>query len=117
MQCMSGTTIADSRLNVRVDEDAKASANEVFKKLGMNMSTGINIYLRTVASKQGIPFPLTLSREDSIGVTAAQAEEQAIIAAKSAISATKERGNPVALFDAKMNRPYYEYPDGHREYV
>ena len=35
----------ETRLSVRVDQKIKKQAEAVFTALGMNMSTGINIYL------------------------------------------------------------------------
>jgi len=45
-------------IQIRIDEKTKKSAQKVFHRLGMDMSTGIMAYLRQVTKKQGIPFPL-----------------------------------------------------------
>ena len=45
---------------LRVDENDKQNAEQVFKALGMTFSTGINIYLKTVSRQQRIPFDLAL---------------------------------------------------------
>ena len=50
----------DTRLNVRVDNATKKQAEAVFTALGMNMSTGINIFLAQVARSRSIPFVLEL---------------------------------------------------------
>ncbi len=50
--------MATTNLNVRVDENLKKSAEELFNELGMNMSTAINIYLKQAVRKQAIPFEL-----------------------------------------------------------
>ncbi len=47
-------------LNVRVDEELKAKAEEIFSELGMNMSTALNIFLKTAVRYGGIPFELRL---------------------------------------------------------
>lgn len=49
--------------SVRIDESLYKESREVFEKLGMPFSVGINIYLEYVVRKQGIPFALQL--EDS----------------------------------------------------
>jgi DNA-damage-inducible protein J len=50
----------ETRLSVRVDSVTKKQAEAVFAALGMNMSTGINIFLAQVARSKSIPFALEL---------------------------------------------------------
>ncbi|MEK7672875.1 MAG: type II toxin-antitoxin system RelB/DinJ family antitoxin [Patescibacteria group bacterium] len=45
-------------IHVRVPEDMKTKATKIFAKLGIDMSTGIKIYLNKVVEEKGIPFPL-----------------------------------------------------------
>ena len=52
--------MTETRLNVRVDNTVKKQAEAVFSALGMNMSTGINIFLAQVARSRAIPFALEL---------------------------------------------------------
>ena len=51
--------MAETRLNVRVDNATKKQAEAVFAALGMNMSTGINIFLAQGARTRAIPFAFT----------------------------------------------------------
>jgi len=46
---------------LRIDEHDKQTAEQVFKKLGMTFSTGINVYIKTVGRQLRIPFDLALS--------------------------------------------------------
>ena len=48
-------------LNLRVNPAVKEQAEFVLTKLGMPMSTAINIYLKQIALVGGIPFPVGLS--------------------------------------------------------
>lgn len=50
-------------LNLRVNPDAKQRAEAVLEKLGMPMSTAIDIYLEQISLKGGIPFAVTLPRK------------------------------------------------------
>jgi len=100
--------MAESRINVRVDNTMKKQAEAVFAALGMNMSTGINIFLAQVARSRAIPFALELSGDPI--------ERRMREAVNAKISATKSSGLPVALYDDKQNRPYLEYPDGRKVY-
>ena len=43
-------------INIRVDTNVKEKAERLFSDLGMNMSTAINIFLKTAISCDGIPF-------------------------------------------------------------
>lgn len=48
-------------LNLRVNPETKKKAEEVLSILGIPMSTAIDIYLRQIWLKGGIPFPLVVS--------------------------------------------------------
>lgn len=56
-------------LNLRVDPTVKANAETVLSRLGIPMSTAINMYLYQIYLTGGIPFPVTLPKTpDSINV-------------------------------------------------
>lgn len=50
--------LAVTNYTLRVDEADKQKAENVFKTLGMTLSTGINVYLKAVGRQQRIPFAL-----------------------------------------------------------
>lgn len=56
---MANTT----NLNVRVDEDLKREAESIFTELGMNLSTAINLFLRSAVRYGGIPFDLRVIKK------------------------------------------------------
>lgn len=45
-----------SRVNVRIDDDLKNEANELFNELGIDMSTAIKIFLKQSVRERRIPF-------------------------------------------------------------
>ena len=53
-------------LNIRVDEQLKRSADNLFSELGMNTSTAINIFLRRCVRCGGIPFELRVEPEAAL---------------------------------------------------
>ncbi|MCL2152299.1 MAG: type II toxin-antitoxin system RelB/DinJ family antitoxin [Oscillospiraceae bacterium] len=52
-----------TNLNVRVDEDLKRKAENIFNELGMNLSTAMNLFLRSAVRYGGIPFELRIPVE------------------------------------------------------
>ena len=52
--------MATTNLNIRTDKVIKDQAEEIFNELGLNMTTAINMFLRTVVREYGIPFELKL---------------------------------------------------------
>jgi DNA-damage-inducible protein J len=48
--------MAQTNINVRVDEDVKKKAEDLFGRLGFNVSTAVNIFLRKSLSEHGLPF-------------------------------------------------------------
>ncbi|MFA5020503.1 MAG: type II toxin-antitoxin system RelB/DinJ family antitoxin [Patescibacteria group bacterium] len=59
-------------VQARVDKKIKNKATKIFHSLGLDMSTGIKIYLNKVVSEQGVPFQLltengfTVEQEQSL---------------------------------------------------
>ncbi len=52
--------ISATNLNIRTDKEIKNQAEEIFNELGLNMTTAINMFLKTVVREYGIPFELKL---------------------------------------------------------
>lgn len=52
--------MATTNLNIRMDKAVKDQAEQIFNELGLNMTTAINIFLRTSIREHGIPFELKL---------------------------------------------------------
>ncbi|MEL7625069.1 MAG: type II toxin-antitoxin system RelB/DinJ family antitoxin [Clostridiales bacterium] len=48
-----------AQINIRIDDDLKNRAEDLFEELGMNMSTAFNIFLRQTLRQGGIPFAIT----------------------------------------------------------
>ncbi len=45
---------------IRIEENLKKQANELFHQLGMDMSSAMNIFLKQCVLKGGLPFPVEL---------------------------------------------------------
>ncbi len=43
-------------MNVRTDAVTKREAQRVFKRMGLDLSTGVNMYLSRVAQDKAMPF-------------------------------------------------------------
>lgn len=55
-----------ANLNVRVDENLKADAQALYKAMGLDLSTAINMFLRQSLVEHGLPFrPSTLQTNQS----------------------------------------------------
>ena len=79
--------MATTNLNIRTDKDIKEQADQIFSELGLNMTTAINIFLRTTIRENGIPFSLKL---DTPNVeTVAAIEEGRRIALDSSVQSYK----------------------------
>ena len=59
-----------TNLNIRIDKDIKDQAEGIFNELGMNMTTAVNIFLRTAIREHGIPFELKLDVPNETTVAA-----------------------------------------------
>ena len=47
-----------SNINIRIDAQLKNDAEELFKDLGLTMSTAIAMFLRSALNHDGIPFEI-----------------------------------------------------------
>ena len=50
---------------VRIDENVKKQANELFSQLGLDMSSAMNIFLRQCILRGGLPFTVELPQYKS----------------------------------------------------
>lgn len=50
--------MATTSLNIRIDEDLKKRAEQLFAELGLNMSSAITVFLRSCIDYNGIPFEI-----------------------------------------------------------
>ena len=48
-----------AQISLRVDDDVKRDAERTLEDIGLNMSTAINIFLKTVVRENRIPFVLS----------------------------------------------------------
>jgi addiction module RelB/DinJ family antitoxin len=108
----------DVRVTMRVDKDLKEQAEILFGRLGMNMTTAFNVFLRKAVDEAAIPFPVSLKSTGFGGgytpeaITAAFTE-----AVMRDVEESKRGGLPVAKYDAAKKAAYLESPDGTREYI
>ncbi len=73
--------MATTNLNIRTDKEIKECAEKIFSELGLNMTTAINMFLRTAIRENGIPFSMKLDVPNA--TTVAAIEEGRRIAADS----------------------------------
>ena len=52
-------------VTARVDENVKKEAETLFKKMGLNMSTAMNLFLKKCILEQGIPFELKVPNREN----------------------------------------------------
>ena len=55
-------------INVRVDETMKKEVETLYKELGLNMSTAINLFLKKCLLEQGLPFEWKLPNKKTMEV-------------------------------------------------
>ena len=54
--------IATSRVSVNIDEDIKQRAQQIFSEMGLDMTTAIDSFLRTVVMEERIPYNIRTER-------------------------------------------------------
>lgn len=64
---MAGTT---TNISIRMDSDLKAQADALFAELGMNLSTGFNIFVCQSLREGRIPFEIKLEQPNKETIAA-----------------------------------------------
>jgi len=64
---------ATTNLNIRIEKSIKEQSEQIFSELGFNMTTAVNMFLRSTIREHGIPFSLKLDIPNA--ETAAAIEE------------------------------------------
>ena len=68
--------MATSLVQVRIDEDLKAKATAVYDNLGMDLSSAVRIFLKRSVMVNGVPFDMTLPKQDYKAEKAVSAMEK-----------------------------------------
>lgn len=71
--------MANSLVQVRVDEQLKEDVTNIYEELGMDLPTAIRIFLKRSVQEKGIPFGMKLAdiQRDNKAVSAMQRMSQA----------------------------------------
>lgn len=51
-----------AQINIKVDEELKEKASKIFSELGLDLTTGIRMFLSQVVLRNEIPFDVTLRK-------------------------------------------------------
>jgi addiction module RelB/DinJ family antitoxin len=108
----------DVRVTIRVDKELKESAEILFDRLGMNMSTAFNVFLHKAVDEAAIPFPVSVKTSAfGVGYTATDITDAFETAVRDEIVTHQRNGSPVARYDVGKKQAYLEFSGGTREYV
>jgi addiction module RelB/DinJ family antitoxin len=109
---------SDVRVTIRVDKDLKDRAESLFYRLGMNMTTALNVFLRKAVDEEAIPFVVgAKSTVFAGGYTPADITSAFDAAVRSEVAENQRKGHPIAKYDVASKLAYIEFADGTREYV
>jgi addiction module RelB/DinJ family antitoxin len=108
----------DVRVTFRVEKDLKEQAETLFNRLGMNMSTALNIFLRKAVDEEAIPFPVsTKNAVYGSGYTSADISSVFVAAVQNEVAEKQRKGLPVARYDTSLKQAYLQFSDGSVVYV
>jgi len=52
-----------AQVNIRIDDDLKVRADNIFNELGLNMTTAFTMFIRQTIRQGGIPFEITTRKD------------------------------------------------------
>lgn len=53
-----------AQINFRIDDELKEESKKIFDSLGIDLTTGIKIFLTKVVREKGIPFEMTVRKDN-----------------------------------------------------
>ena len=68
--------MAQTSINIRMDEQLKRQFDDLCSQLGLNMSTAVNIFAKTMVRQNGIPFSVSLNTPNAETMEAIHEVEQ-----------------------------------------
>ena len=68
--------MATSVTQIRIDEELKNQAAAIFEELGLDLPTAIRMFLKRTVQQNGIPFSMTLPRQEYQATRAIRAMQQ-----------------------------------------
>ena len=75
--------MAVTSLNIKIDRELKVQADELFNKMGMNLTTAVNVFVRQAVQEQAIPFKIYVDDDYKVLTEAKEAlksiQEQSVI--------------------------------------
>lgn len=75
--------MATTSLNIKIDRNLKTQADVLFNKMGMTMTTAVNVFVRQAVQEQAIPFKIYVDEDIIVLSNAKQAlrdmQEQSVI--------------------------------------
>jgi len=109
----------DVRVTLRVDKELKERAEILFERLGLNMSTALNVFLRKAVDESAIPFPISTAKSGTLSdeFSADKITDAFTASVRSEIAENQRKGFPIARYDAGKKQAYLETANGAREYV
>ena len=57
-------------IHIRIEPTVKEQSEDIFKKLGVNMSYAVSMFLNQVIIKNGFPFPIDLPKSNETEIEA-----------------------------------------------
>ena len=68
--------MATSVTQLRIDEDLKNQATAIFEQLGLDLPTAVRMFLKRTVIQNGIPFSMTLPKQEYQATQAVRAMQQ-----------------------------------------
>jgi len=111
-------TQTDVRVTIRVDKDLKEQAEVLFDRLGMNMSTALNVFLRKAVDEAAIPFAVSAKTTGfGSGYLPNDITGAFMSAVRNDTEENRRKGFPIARYDSDQKKAYLETAGGTREYI
>jgi|GEM_PF-612603 len=109
--------MATARINLTVDATAKEEALKLFDIFGLDASTAVNMFFKSVVRTKSIPFDISIANDKSNIFDMSNNEFMgAVQRAIDTKDDAPERAYTVTM-DLNEKKPYKLFNDGRREYI
>lgn len=70
--------MSTTNIKIKINKEIKEQVELIFSKIGLNMTTAINMFLRTTIREKGNPFELKLDEQNTKTATAIEKKKNCV---------------------------------------
>lgn len=116
---LGGAVMRSARLTVSIDENVMKEASQLLDDFGMDKSTAINIFFKTMIKERRFPIDIRANDVDSSKSPMAMTTDELTNSVRQAVAGRNQNQEMsfITSMDIEEGKPYRLYSNGEKEYI